>query len=232
VESERRNERLEQWRRDLETYKREINLVEYAISRGYELRKKECYRKARVLKHPADQHKIVVSRDATDGHWVYFAIAPGYEESTERGLARTADNGTIVDFMLNRVGGRLDMKDVHAECRRWLGRPDPVAAQPGLRRRSLAAFGARSIGVCASVPGRAGRRDEPLFALAGAQHEDVAAPALPQHLETGRARQRALCASRPRGDLRVRTHSIQIVVDLELSERHAYEPRQKPHYQI
>jgi len=130
VDRGRRRERLEQWQRDVDTYKREINLVEYAISRGYELRKKECYRSARVLKHPADQHKIVVSRDATDGHWVYFGIQPGYEGSQGRGLARTADNGTIVDFILHRAGGRLDMKQVHAECRRWLGRPDPLPPNP------------------------------------------------------------------------------------------------------
>lgn len=73
---QQRQERLDQWRRDLDGYKSQINLVEYAISCGYELRKKESYRSARVLKHAGDDHKIVVARDAADNHWVYFAIRP------------------------------------------------------------------------------------------------------------------------------------------------------------
>jgi hypothetical protein len=130
VESARRQELLDQWRRDLEAYKREINLVEYAISCGYELRKKESYRAARVLKHAGDNHKIVVARDATDNHWVYFAIQPGYEGVKGRGPARNVDNGTIVDFILSRERGRFDMKQVHEECRGWLGRPDPLPPRP------------------------------------------------------------------------------------------------------
>src|SRR4051812_17389352 len=114
----RRYERLEQWRRELEAYKREIHLVEYAISQGYELRKKESYVRARVLKHPGEGHKIVVARDAGDNHWVYFAIQPGYGRQRKGlGLGRGEDNGTIVDFIHARSGGRADMKQIHAECR-------------------------------------------------------------------------------------------------------------------
>jgi hypothetical protein len=126
---QQRQERLDQWRRELDGYKREINLVEYAISCGYELRKKESYRAARVLKHAGDNHKIVVARDANDNHWVYFAIQPGNEAVKGRGFARGADNGTIVDFILSRERG-ADMKRVHEECRRWLGRPDPLPPRP------------------------------------------------------------------------------------------------------
>jgi Toprim-like/Protein of unknown function (DUF3991) len=130
VEGARRQDLLDQWRRDLDAYKREINLVEYAIGCGYELRKKESYRAARVLKHSGDNHKIVVARDATDNHWVYFSIHPGNEAVRGRGFARNVDNGTIVDFILSRERGRFDMKQVHEHCRRWLGRPDPLPARP------------------------------------------------------------------------------------------------------
>lgn len=128
VAEQQRHERLGQWRRDLDAYKREINLVEYAISCGYELRKKESYRAARVLKHTGDDHKIVVAKDASDGHWVYFAIRPN-NQVKGRGFARGADNGSIVDFILSR-DPRADMKRVHEECRRWLGRPDPLPTHP------------------------------------------------------------------------------------------------------
>lgn len=130
MEFAQRQQVLDQWRRDLDAYKRDVNLVEYAISCGYELRKKESYRAARVLKHSGDNHKIVVARDATDNHWVYFAIQPGYVGPQGRGADRGADNGTIVDFMLSRARGRGDMKYVHEECRRWLGRPAPQRTRP------------------------------------------------------------------------------------------------------
>jgi hypothetical protein len=72
----------------------------------------------------------VVARDARDHHWVYFSITPGQDgpepaDAIRRGIDRAGDNGTIVDFILKRAHGRIGLREVHAECHRWLGRPDP-----------------------------------------------------------------------------------------------------------
>lgn len=103
------HEQLRRWQEALETYKRDINLVELAVSRGFELRREKSTKRAKVLKH-ASGDRILVSRDASDSHWVYYSIG-----GDER------DQGTIVDFLLRREAG--GMKEVHAICREHLGQP-------------------------------------------------------------------------------------------------------------
>jgi hypothetical protein len=102
--------RRAQWQRDLEHYKREINLVEFAIGRGFELRRDKSTRRAKVLKHSCGD-RILVSQSAQDGHWVYHSLG-----GDER------DSGTIVDFLLQR-DARGDMRSVHSACREFLGQP-------------------------------------------------------------------------------------------------------------
>ena len=102
--------RRAQWQRDLEHYKRSINLVEFAIGRGFELKREKSTRRTKVLKHSCGD-RILVSQSAQDGHWVYHSI--GGEER---------DSGTIVDFLLRR-DARGDMRSVHNACREFLGQP-------------------------------------------------------------------------------------------------------------
>lgn len=123
--SAERQDRLTQWRHALAGYKSEINLAAFAAERyGYQLRPKESYRGVKVLKHEAMNHKIVVARNREDGHWVYFSIEiPDAGDRQRRGLDRRGDNGTIVDFIRHREPD-AGMREVHAECCKWLGRPD------------------------------------------------------------------------------------------------------------
>lgn len=102
---ERGRRALEKRRKEeLEKFKTEINLVEYAQSQGYEYIKKESSRNSAVLRHPQGD-KIVVATD-TDGHGVYFSIIDD------------ADNGTIIDFLQNRRN--LSLGGVRKELRNWL----------------------------------------------------------------------------------------------------------------
>ena len=93
-----------------ERYKRDINLVEFALERGFELKREKSTRRAKVLKHTGGD-RILVSQSAHDGHWVYHSLG-----GDER------DSGTIVDFLLQR-DARGDMRAVHAACREHLGQP-------------------------------------------------------------------------------------------------------------
>jgi hypothetical protein len=102
--------RRAQWQRDLERYKRDINLVEFALAHGFELKRDKSTRRAKVLKHSCGD-RILVSQSAHDGHWVYHSLG-----GDER------DSGTIVDFLLQR-DARGDMRAVHAACREHLGQP-------------------------------------------------------------------------------------------------------------
>lgn len=96
-------------RDELETFKRVIDLSEYAAARGYQLDRKESSRSSRVMR--CDGDKISISR-APDGHWVYYSF---------RNLE---DNGTIVDFVANRdcphaMRGQVPLGLVRQELRRW-----------------------------------------------------------------------------------------------------------------
>ena len=92
---------------ELEKFKTEINLVEYAQSQGYQYITSESSRNSAVLRHP-NGDKIVVATD-TDGHGVYFSVRDD------------ADNGTIIDFAQNRSNSSLGW--VREELRNWLNEP-------------------------------------------------------------------------------------------------------------
>jgi hypothetical protein len=72
---------------ELESFKCNIKLHEYAASLGYEVDKRESSRKELVLRRAAD--KISIRKDI-DGHYVYYSFRePG-------------DHGTILDFVMRR----------------------------------------------------------------------------------------------------------------------------------
>ena len=90
---------------ELEQFKREINLVEYAESQGYEINFRESSRASTVMRHQAGD-KIIVATDQ-DGHGIYFSVRDG------------ADNGSIIDFVQRRQG--LNLGQVRKELRPWAG---------------------------------------------------------------------------------------------------------------
>ena len=76
---------------ELERFKSEINLVDYAISYGYRPVKGEISRNSAALKNPATGHKMIITREA-DGHYVYFSANGG------------SDKGSIIDFVQRQHG--------------------------------------------------------------------------------------------------------------------------------
>jgi hypothetical protein len=103
----------------LDTFKTEINLVEYAGSCGYALVKHESSRSSVVMK-AADGDKVVIAKSAS-GHWIYFSVHNG------------SDNGTIIDFVLNRKG-RGNLGKVKGELSAWVeGQAVPDHRQSSLR---------------------------------------------------------------------------------------------------
>jgi hypothetical protein len=100
---------------ELEDFKSQINLSEYAAACGYRLDRKASSRNSAVMvRAPGD--KIIIAR-SIDRHWIYFSVGE------ER------DSGSIIDFVQNRQGGTLG--DVRKELRPWLeGRPSD--SQPSL----------------------------------------------------------------------------------------------------
>jgi len=91
------------WNADeLDRFKRDVNLVEYAESQGYEVARSESGRASTVMRRGDD--KIVVAT-AKDGHGIYFSVRDD------------ADNGSIVDFVQKRQG--LNLGQVRKELRPW-----------------------------------------------------------------------------------------------------------------
>ena len=90
--------------KQLERFKTEINLVEYAMSLGYEyIREKSSHNKA-VLFHESGD-KIIVVTDKSD-RGLYFSFQDDW------------DKGTIIDFIQNR--SELNLGEVRKELRPWL----------------------------------------------------------------------------------------------------------------
>lgn len=109
---------------ELDRLKSEINLTEYAASRGYRLDRRESSRNSVVMRHPATNDKIIVSRGQRDRHWIYFSVRDA------------RDHGTILDFVQRR--DRASLADVRRELLPWIG-ADPPRVALELYRRSVAA---------------------------------------------------------------------------------------------
>ena len=90
---------------ELEAFKSEINLTEYAAALGYVLDRKASSRNSAVMSEESGD-KIVIAR-GQDRHWIYFSVRDD------------TDNGTIIDFVQNRKGVKLG--GVRRELRLWTG---------------------------------------------------------------------------------------------------------------
>jgi Protein of unknown function (DUF3991)/Toprim-like len=89
---------------ELESFKREIDLRQFAVSLGYEMDRRESWRGSTVLRRDAD--KIVVKRNF-NGHYVYFSVRDD------------SDNGTLIDFLQRRQN--LSLGAVRQILRPWVG---------------------------------------------------------------------------------------------------------------
>jgi hypothetical protein len=100
---------------ELERFKREINLSEFAASKGFELDRRESSRNSAVMRHP-DGDKIIIAKHEGNANWIFFSIRDGRE------------NGTVIDFVQQREGGSLGQ--VRKILRGWLGSSRPVVQLP------------------------------------------------------------------------------------------------------
>ena len=108
---------------ELESFKTQIDLRAYAVSQGFQLDGKESSRGSAVMRHP-DGDKIIIKRDAADGHYVYFSVHRGDDKG-----------GSIIDFVQVRQG--LSLGAVRKELRRLIGAsPVPVPSFQPLQKTS------------------------------------------------------------------------------------------------
>ena len=91
---------------ELDAFKREIDLRQFAVSLGYKIDRRESWRGSTVLRRGAD--KIVVKRNG-NGHYVFFSVRDD------------RDNGTIIDLLQKRQN--LSLGAVRQILRPWIGRP-------------------------------------------------------------------------------------------------------------
>ncbi len=99
---------------ELDAFKRQIDLRQFAVSLGYEMDRRESWRGSTVLRRGAD--KIVVKRNG-NGHYVFFSVRDD------------DDHGTLIDFLQRRQN--LSLGAVRQILRPWIGRP---AASPQFPR--------------------------------------------------------------------------------------------------
>ena len=91
---------------ELDAFKREIDLRQFAVSLGYEIDRRESWRGSTVLRRGGD--KIVVKRNG-NGHYVFFSVRDD------------RDNGTVIDLLQRRQN--LSLGAVRQILRPWIGRP-------------------------------------------------------------------------------------------------------------
>jgi hypothetical protein len=96
---------------EIETFKRDIDMRQFAASLGYEMDRRDSWRGSSVMRRGAD--KIVVKRNRNH-HYVYFSVRDD------------RDNGTIIDFLQRRQ--KLSLGAVRQALRPWIGHP--VAGLP------------------------------------------------------------------------------------------------------
>ena len=92
---------------ELDKFKTQINLAEYAQSYDYQYDSFISSRNSAVLRDDSGD-KIIVATD-TDGHGIYFSVRDDN------------DNGTIIDFIQNR--SNLNLGEIRKELRNWLKKP-------------------------------------------------------------------------------------------------------------
>lgn len=104
---------------ELEAFKREIDLRQFAVSLGYEVDRQGSWRGSTVLRRGGD--KIVVKRNG-NGHYVFFSVR------------EDEDHGTIIDFVERRQN--LSLGAVRKVLRPWIGRPAIPMQFPALEPTS------------------------------------------------------------------------------------------------
>lgn len=87
---------------ELENFKKNINLIEYALSKGFSIDQKKTTNRSALLS--SDFDKIIVSKDA-NGAYIYFSVHDN------------KNSGTIIDFVQNYF--KKNLGQVRQELRSW-----------------------------------------------------------------------------------------------------------------
>jgi len=106
---------------ELNRFKRDINLAEYAQSFGYTVDKNKSTKVSPVLKKDGDT--LIVGQDSRDGHYIYF------------NANNDNDEGSIIDFLKNRTGETLG--HIRKRLRKWLGMEHPQIERVEVKAASL-----------------------------------------------------------------------------------------------
>ena len=104
---------------ELDAFKREIDLRQFAVTIGYEMDRRESWRGSTVLRRGPD--KIIVKRKG-NGHYVFFSVRDD------------SDHGTLIDFLQRRQN--LSLGAVRQILRPWISRPATPAQFPALEPSS------------------------------------------------------------------------------------------------
>src|SRR3989442_13200006 len=104
---------------ELDAFKREIDLRQFAVTIGYEMDRRESWRGSTVLRRGPD--KIIVKRKG-NGHYVFFSVKDD------------SDNGTLIDFLQRRQN--LSLGAVRQILRPRIGRPVTPPQFPALEPSS------------------------------------------------------------------------------------------------
>src|SRR5207245_10086949 len=91
---------------ELDIFKREIDLRQFAVTLGYEVDRRESWRGSTVLRSGGD--KIVVKRNG-NGHYVFFSVRDD------------RDHGTVIDFLQRLEDPSFGA--VRQIIRTWMGWP-------------------------------------------------------------------------------------------------------------
>lgn len=115
----RHHERLrkieEKQAQELDKFKTDINLADYAQVNGYSIDKKKTSVNCLVLKN-TEGYKILVGINQSDGHYFYSSV------NNDR------DSGSIIDFIQNRR--ILNVGEVRKELRSWINAPSNPPYSP------------------------------------------------------------------------------------------------------
>lgn len=106
---------------ELNRFKREINLAEYAQSFGYAVDRKKSTKISPVLKKDGDT--LIVGQSKADGHYIYF------------NANNDSDRGSIIDFVKNRTGETLG--HIRKRLRNWLNIPQPQVERVEVKPAAL-----------------------------------------------------------------------------------------------
>lgn len=103
-------------RNERDRFKRDVNLIAYAASRGYVFNKAKTSINFPALRHPTTGHKVLIGK-GKDGHWLYYSV-------------NRDDSGSIIDFVQSLEGGKdaFPITKVLQELREWTNTPRELPA--------------------------------------------------------------------------------------------------------